>query len=101
MIYFGLNISYKTKTKMKIKDGYILKEFGGEAVVIRNDMAKGHNSVIELNETGIVLWKALQTETDIDTLAKALTDEYDVNYDKAEQDARAFVDTLTQAGIIG
>lgn len=85
---------------MKIKDGYILKEFGGEAVVIRADMAEGHSSVIELNETGIVLWKALQTETNIDALAKALTDEYDVNYDKAKQDAQAFVDKLIQANII-
>ncbi len=85
---------------MKIKDGYILKEFGGEAVVIESGTANGRSSVIELNESGIILWKALEKGTDIDGLAAALTAEYDIDGATAKQDAEKFAETLRNAGVL-
>ena len=85
---------------MKIKDGYILKEFGGEAVVIESGTANGRSSVIELNESGIILWKALEKGADINALAAALTAEYDIDDATARQDAEKFAETLKNAGVI-
>lgn len=85
---------------MKIKDGYILKEFGGEAIVIQLGDASGHGSIIELNETGAALWKALEKGADIEDLTAALTDEYDVEPRKAAEDAKKFADSLREAGVV-
>ncbi len=85
---------------MKIKDGYILREFGGEAVVIESGVTKGHSSVIELNESGIILWKLLSSGAEIEDLTNALTDEYDIDRASAEADALNFVKTLKGAGVI-
>lgn len=85
---------------MRIRDGYILKEFGGDAVVIESGAAGGRSSVIELNESGVILWKAIENGADIPKLTKALTDEYDVDASTAEADAQRFITTLKNAGVI-
>ncbi len=85
---------------MKIKNGYILKEFGGEAVVIESGTANGRSSIIELNESGIVLWKALEKGADLDGLAQALTAEYDIDAATAKRDAEKFVETIRSAGAL-
>lgn len=85
---------------MKIKNGYILKEFGGEAVVIESGSANGRSSIIELNESGIVLWKALEKGADLDGLAQALTAEYDIDAATAKRDAEKFVETIRSAGAL-
>lgn len=85
---------------MKIKDGYILREFCGEAVVIESGVTKGHSSVIELNESGIILWKLLSNGAEIEDLTNALTEEYDIDKATAGTDALNFVKTLESAGVI-
>ena len=85
---------------MRIKDGYILKEFGGDAVVIESGAADGRSSIIELNESGVILWKALEQDADIESLTGALTEEYDVDENTAKSDALKFITTLKSAGVI-
>ena len=85
---------------MKIKDGYILKEMAGEAVVVPGFDSKGSSFVIELNETGTLLWKLLEGGADHDALTEAMTGGYNVSRDEAEADVMTFVKKLDDAGIL-
>ncbi|MBQ8427282.1 MAG: PqqD family protein [Clostridia bacterium] len=86
---------------MKIKDGFILREVAGSFIVVAvGDAVKDFNGVINLNETGALLWKELQKGATEEDLKKALLNEYDVPEDVAEKDVKTFVANLTQANLI-
>lgn len=85
---------------MKIKDGYILKKLAGEAIVVSALPSKGSNSIIELNESGVVLWNALKNGADINGLVDALTEEYDVATEQALSDTQSFIEILRTAGVL-
>ena len=55
---------------MKIKDGYILKKLAGEAIVVSALPSEGSNSIIELNESGVILWNVLKNGADINDLVE-------------------------------
>lgn len=86
---------------MKIKDGYMLRSIAGYSVVVPiGDSTLDFNGVINLNETGTTLWKALESDVTEETLVKALTDEYDVDEKRASQDVSAFVKKMREANLI-
>ena len=64
---------------MKLKDGLILSQVGGQAVVVPVNEDLDLNTMIKLNETGAFLWKLMQAETSEDALVEALLAEYDVD----------------------
>ena len=48
---------------MKIKNGFIVREVGGENVVVPvGEMSKVFHGMINLNETGAFLWKFFSQE---------------------------------------
>lgn len=57
-------------------------------------------SIIKLTETGAFLWSLLNSDQTIDELAKSLTDEYDVSFDKAKADTEKFVNKLKDADLL-
>ena len=83
---------------MKIKQGYILNEIGGESVVTREEGEL--DMMIQLNATGAALWKALETETDLDGLTAVLTANFAVDAEKARASAAAFVEKLKENGLL-
>lgn len=81
----------------------------GEAVQVFNDdkpvLAVGaasvdFNGMLTLNESGALLWRALEQGADRPTLLAALTAEYDVSDAQAEQDIDEFLSTLQKAGCL-
>ena len=58
------------------------------------------NGMLKLNDTGVLLWKALEHGADRDALVKALTDEYDVSRETALADVDEFLNTLIRIGCI-
>ena len=65
---------------MKIKEGFVLREIAGSYIVVAvGDAVKTFNGVINLNQTGALLWKELSEGGDEETLLKALLAEYDVS----------------------
>ena len=58
------------------------------------------NGMLKLNDTGVLLWKALEQGADRDALVKALTDEYDVSRETALADVDEFLNTLIRIGCI-
>jgi hypothetical protein len=86
---------------MKIKDGFILREVAGNFIVVAvGDAVKNFNGVINLNETGALLWKELVKGATEEDLKNALLNEYEVTEEVAERDAKAFVENLKQANLI-
>ena len=58
----------------------------------------GFNGMLKLNETGALLWKALEEGTDMDGLVKAITAEYAVSEAQASADVEEFLNKLVQTG---
>lgn len=86
---------------MKIKANYALREVAGTWVVLPvAGETVNFNGMISLNETGALLWRALEQGADLDMLADALMQKYDVQRMEALKDAAAFVEKLSTAGCI-
>jgi hypothetical protein len=86
---------------LRIKDGYIIKIVAGENIVVAvGAESERFNGMLNLTETGALLWQKLCNGATIDSLTKALTDEYEVEQAQAEADARAFVQKLAESGFL-
>ena len=86
---------------MEIKDGYMLREVAGYYVVVPvGDAALDFNGMINLNETGALLWKTLSDGADAETLVSALLAEYDVTPDIAKRDVEGFIIKMREANLI-
>ena len=86
---------------MKIKSGFVVREFAGQSVVIAVGAAsKIFNGIIKLNETGKIIWTKLSEGADKAETVEAILAEYDVDRETVEKDYDNFVNTLLGAGII-
>ncbi len=85
---------------MKVKDGFIMRQVGGQSVVLPIGNELDMNMMITLNETGAFLWEHLQEETTEDALVAALRGEYDVDEDTAHASVRKFTEKLSGHGFL-
>lgn len=86
---------------MKIKDGFVIKNIGGDTVAI---YAAGSTvdlrSAIVLNSVAELLFRQLQKGTDEKELEELLTTAYDITEDKAKKDVSAFVQLLIEKDLL-
>lgn len=86
---------------MKIKDGFLLRQVGGNHVVVPvGAQTVDFRCIITLNETGAFLWERLQQPTTAAGLVDALLEEYEVTADKAATDVERFIDNLRQNNLL-
>lgn len=86
---------------MKIKEGYMIREVAGYHVVVPvGDAALDFNGMINLNETGAVLWKAMVEDADEEKLVSALLAEYEISEDIARKDVKQFIIKMREANLI-
>lgn len=86
---------------MKIKEGFILKDLGGQTVVVAvGNATQTLNGMIKLNDSGVVLWEKLESGATEDELKDALMKKYDISEETAKEDVAAFVNSLKGPGII-
>lgn len=86
---------------MKIKADFYMKEVAGlNVVVATGDTAENMNSMINLNETAAFLWRQLESYTTKEELIKKLTQEYDVDYERASTSVDNFIKKLDEIGCI-
>ena len=84
---------------MKIKKGFVIREVGGETVVVPvGAMSKHFHGMINLNETGAFLWRFFQEEHTLEEGVTALLAEYEVDDKLAKCDVEKFIQTLTANG---
>ena len=86
---------------MKIKESFVLRQLADTWVVLPlTDKTVDFNGMITLNESGVLLWKVLETDADTDALVSALTSEYAVEESVARADVEAFLEKLQKAGCL-
>lgn len=86
---------------MRHKAEYLLQEVAELYVVVPvGTEAMNFNGVISFNESGALLWKLLDFDTDKAALTRALTKEYEVSAADAERDVGRFLEKMDKAGLL-
>ena len=86
---------------MKLREGFALRQVADTWVVMPlGEKSVDFNGMLTLNETGAVLWQALEKGGDREALADALTAEYDVSREVVLPDVDAFLTKLANAGCV-
>lgn len=86
---------------MKIKEGYVLREVAGQAVVIAvGEASKKFHGMINLNESGKRIWEGVEEGKEKEEIAKTLTKEYEVEYEKALHDTEKMIEKMKDVGVI-
>ena len=87
---------------MKIIDGFILREIMGQATVIGEGVEQvNFNKIITLNSSAAYLWRAVEGEEfDFAKIADLLIEEYNIDRQTAEKDAKTITDQWIEVGIV-
>lgn len=86
---------------MKLKKDFALRQVADTWVVLPlADAVANFNGMLTLNESGALLWRALEQGADREALADALMAEYTVERAQALTDVDEFIRKLCSAGCI-
>lgn len=86
---------------MKAIQDVVLREIAGEHLLIPTGQAALRiHGMINLSESGLVLWNRLQSDCTEQALVDAILAEYDVDRETAAADVRAFVAQMTEVGLL-
>lgn len=87
---------------MKIIDGFVLRPLGEEYIVIGEGISQiNFNKMISLNSTAAFLWENVEgKDFTLEDLTKLLTDNYEVEEERAAADAAAIAAKWIEAGIV-
>jgi hypothetical protein len=82
--------------RVLVKPEVLVRELRGEAVLL--DLAS--ESYFGLDDVGTGMWRALTAAPTIEGALDSLLDEYDVTRERLAQDLEAFVEKLSNAGLV-
>jgi len=88
---------------MKIKNGFVLRDVCGEKVIMGEGIgALDFGRLLCLNETACFLWEraTAQGNFTVESLAKALCEEYDVSEDDALKDVESIVGEWQKVNVV-
>lgn len=86
---------------MKIKEGFVLREVMDNFIVVAvGKGVKTFNGMIQLNETGALLWKLLEKGATEEQLVEQMMKEYGIEKEVAKNDVLEFIDRLKEANLI-
>lgn len=87
---------------MKLKDGFKLHQIDDEFVILAEGIDNiDFSKMISLNESAAYLWRSLEGKNFTEqTVTDLLLSEYEVSKDLASQDAKSFIQTLNDAGVL-
>ena len=89
----------KSKT-MKLKYDIAIQEVADKFVAVaKNGETEEVEKVFTLNETGVIILRALMEDADTPAIVSQLLAEYDVTPQEAEAEVNAFIDMLKENGI--
>ena len=85
----------------RIKDGFVLREVDGQAVVIATgEASEGFHGMIKLNGTGKRIWQGLAEDRADEDIAADLAKEYGIDPGQATADVAEFVERVREAGFL-
>lgn len=86
---------------MKLKKDFVLRQIAGTWAVLPLGLATlDFNGMLTLNESGVLLWKALEQGGDRNALVDVLTGNYNISQTIAQADVDEFLDKLAKAGCV-
>ena len=86
---------------MHIKDGFVLREVAGQAMVVATgEAARGFQGMVRLNGTGAEVWRALEAGASRDEAAGRLAEVYGVELARARADVDAFIERMAAEGFL-
>lgn len=95
-------VSIKSRINMRIKEGFVLRDIMGEAIVVGEGFDQiNFNQMIKLNDSAAFLWRATEgrdfTEQE---LADLLTSHYEIDRESALADVVRLCEEWKKNGII-
>ena len=85
---------------MKLKYDIAIQEVADKFVAVaKNGKTEEVEKVFTLNETGVIILRALTDGADTSAIVSQLLTEYDVTPQEAETEVNAFIDMLKENGI--
>ncbi len=86
---------------MKIKEGYVLRSVADQHLVVpTGEEGVNFNGIITLNDSGKLLFERLKKGAEPKALVALLMETYDVSKETANEDVKAFIETLKSKNII-
>ena len=86
---------------MKIKDGFMLRQFGEDYIVVAvGDDAEDFNKLITLNSVGAYIYNLLNNDMTHEKIVSAVLDKYDADRKTVENDINIFLADAKKAGLI-
>ena len=86
---------------MKTNKEYVLREISGEPLLIPTGMASQKlNGMIRLTETAALIWKQVDTATDLEDLVEKILQEFEVDEETARRDVYGFLRELYVRDIV-
>lgn len=86
---------------MKIKKGFAKREIAGSFIVVPvGKKSLEFNGMITLNESGSFMWDCLNVDTTVNEIVKRVTEEYEVEPERARADVDKFVKMLKENDLI-
>ena len=86
---------------MRVIDDLIVREIAGEYILVPTGSAalKIHG-MINLSESGYLLWNKLQSDCTEEELVDAILEEYEIDRETATEDMRIFLEKMNSIGIL-
>lgn len=86
---------------MHIVSGFHVRQILDEIIAVPGgDAARQFTGIISLNEIGRFLFEALRADQSVDTLVRAVLEEYEIDADTARSDVNEFLEQLRGAGLL-
>lgn len=80
---------------MKRNAGFLVRQVAGRYVLAPvGETVKSFSGMITMNATGKFLWDLLEQDQTVDSLAQALVENYEVEFDKAKEDVIKYIEPL-------
>lgn len=86
---------------MKIKEGFVMREIAGQAVVTATGKAsENFHGMVKLNSTAKDVWELITKGLDVREIAQTLGEKYGVSADTCEADVLEMIEKMEKAGFL-
>lgn len=86
---------------MKIKNELMLREIAGNYIIVPvGGELVDLNAMININDTGAFIFKALSEDTTPEEIVKLMTKEYDIDIETAKNDVNEFIEVLRKNSML-
>ena len=86
---------------MQIKNGFMLRDIAGQAVVVPlGSRVVEFNGIMTLSESGALLWRKLENNSSFEEMVELLLAEYDIDKETASKDVENFLESMKSNKIL-